>query len=164
MKSLYDTDFHEWALHNAELLRTGRLREADVAHIVEELEGLSINERRELQRRLRVLLMHLLKWSIAAGDRSASWQATIDVQRADIEDLLEQSPSLRRLVPDLMNRVYARAASEAVREMGLLQNPFSAQCPSHRSRSWTQRFSPITTNLPAPSVSIPHTVGFSDIM
>jgi hypothetical protein len=33
---LYDSDFFAWSLEQAELLRAGRLAEADVAHIAEE--------------------------------------------------------------------------------------------------------------------------------
>jgi uncharacterized protein DUF29 len=33
---LYDVDFAEWARQNAELLRSGRVAEADLAHIAEE--------------------------------------------------------------------------------------------------------------------------------
>jgi hypothetical protein len=33
---LYDRDFAEWAVRNAELLRPGRVAEADLDHIAEE--------------------------------------------------------------------------------------------------------------------------------
>jgi len=37
----YETDFHAWAIHNAELLRQGRLSDIDLEHIAEELESIA---------------------------------------------------------------------------------------------------------------------------
>ena len=129
MKGLYETDFHEWSARNAELLRSGRVDEADLEHIAEELEGLSASERRELSNRLLVLIQHLLKWSLKEGDRSRSWRSTINLQRREIESLLKNSPSLRRLIPVSVSDAYPYAAEEAVEEMLLLKNPFPAECP-----------------------------------
>jgi Domain of unknown function DUF29 len=39
--TLYDRDFFEWVQRNVDLLRRGCVEEADLAHIVEELEGLA---------------------------------------------------------------------------------------------------------------------------
>jgi len=60
--SKYETDFHGWAMEQADLLRTGRLAEADLANIAEEIESMGRSEKRELVNRLAVLLAHLLKW------------------------------------------------------------------------------------------------------
>ena len=53
--SKHDLDFHAWAVEQAGLLRAGRLAEADIAHIAEEIETLGRGERRELVNRLAVL-------------------------------------------------------------------------------------------------------------
>ena len=58
MSRLYETDFYAWANEQAALLRGGKLPEADIAHIAEEIESM---EKRELVSRLTVLLLHLLK-------------------------------------------------------------------------------------------------------
>jgi hypothetical protein len=59
---LYDLDFYAWANEQAELLRAGKLSEADLEHIAEEIESMGKTEKRELVSRLTVLLLHLLKW------------------------------------------------------------------------------------------------------
>jgi Domain of unknown function DUF29 len=41
----YEQDFYAWAIHNAELLRQGRLSEIDVEHIAEELECMGRSEK-----------------------------------------------------------------------------------------------------------------------
>ena len=71
--SLYDRDFYAWANEQAALLRAGRLTEADIENIAEEIESMGRSEKRELVGRLAILLQHLLKWQFQPGRRSASW-------------------------------------------------------------------------------------------
>ena len=42
---LYEQDFYAWANEQAALLRAGRLSEADIEHIAEEIEGGDHNRR-----------------------------------------------------------------------------------------------------------------------
>ena len=97
---LYDQDYCAWALKNAELLRQGRLAEIDLEHVVEELEELMGNTRRELYRRLRILLAHLLKWQHQPTERSGVWAGTVRTQRQDIAKLFKDNPSLKRYLPE----------------------------------------------------------------
>ena len=94
-ETLYDRDLLAWAEQQAAQLRAGQLDQVDMEHLIEEIEAMAGNLRRELKSRLRVLLAHLLKWQFQPRRRSRSWAATIAEQRAQIEDLLEESPSLR---------------------------------------------------------------------
>jgi len=61
----YSTDFYKWAIEQATLLRSGRLEDADIEHIAEEIESMGKSEKRELINRLKVLLAHMLKWEIS---------------------------------------------------------------------------------------------------
>ena len=103
---LYDRDFFEWTVRNAELLRSGRADEADLAHIAEEIEDMGKRERRELLSRLAVLICHLLKWQIQPERRSNSWKATLRYQRRDIRKLLTDMPSLRRFLAENLAEAY----------------------------------------------------------
>lgn len=126
----YHTDFAAWALHNARLLRAGRLHELDAEHIAEELESMGASERRELLNRLQVLLLHLLKYDFQAERRGKSWLLTINHQRTAIEGLLEQSPSLSGLLTDeTLQRVYGKAVRDAVIETELERHLFPLACP-----------------------------------
>jgi hypothetical protein len=125
---MYETDFFEWTQHTAELLRDGKVNEADVEHIAEELEDMGKRDRREVQSRLLVLITHLLKWQIQAGKRSSSWTATIDQQRDQLQLLLNDSPSLRPGASDQLEIIYRKSASNALSQTGLnMQLP--EQCP-----------------------------------
>jgi hypothetical protein len=48
MSDLYDRDFHARANQQAALLRAGRLSDADVAHIAEEIESMGRSDKRAL--------------------------------------------------------------------------------------------------------------------
>lgn len=61
VSALYDTDLYAWACTNAELLRQGRYKELDVAHLIEEIEEIGKSEFRAMKSHLQNLLMHLLK-------------------------------------------------------------------------------------------------------
>src|SRR5580658_8345121 len=97
--ALYDRDFFAWSLEQAELLRAGKLAEADVEHIAEEIESMGRTEKRELISRLSILLLHMLKWRYQPDKRSPSWEASIRVQRNRLADHLDDNPSLKLLLP-----------------------------------------------------------------
>jgi hypothetical protein len=118
-----------WALENAALLRAGRLEEIDAAHIAEELEDLGKSERRALGSHLRNLVMHLLKWQFQPEGRSGSWRSSIDNARAEIAEILEDSPSLRPAAAERLEQGYGLARRNAISETGLAPTAFPKQCP-----------------------------------
>lgn len=121
---LYKQDFFGWANTQASLLRQGRLEHVDAENIAEELEGLAKAERRELKSRLRVLLMHLLKWDKQPEKRCGSWRGTIREQRLRIQDLLEDSPSLKSTVGEAFSAIEFDAIQLAADETGLSTEAF----------------------------------------
>lgn len=125
----YETDYYAWAIRNARLLREGQLAQADLEHIAEEIESMGASERRELESRLIVLLHHLLKWQYQPEQRSSGWLGTIDEQRTQLEILLRQSPSLRRICPESIAFAYPKARRKAIKETGLAAPVFAEACP-----------------------------------
>lgn len=141
-RDLYDTDFYAWANEQAALLRAGDLAAADIAHIAEEIESMGRAEKRELVNRLTVLLLHLLKWRFQPGLRSASWEATIRVQRDDLADHLADNPSLRAAVDEAMAGAWRKAVIRATGETGLARETFPAACPWGFDRVMAPEFWP----------------------
>lgn len=129
MSGLYDQDFHAWANEQAALLRAGRLAEADVENIAEEIATMGRSERNRLTNRLAVLLAHLLKWRFQPGLRGNSWRLTIKEQRRRAERLLAQNPSLRASLDGIMADAYGDALLMAERETGLAEDAFPPDCP-----------------------------------
>ena len=108
--SLYDRDFYAWANEQAALLRAGRLAEADIENIAEEIETMGRSEKRELINRLTVLLLHLLKWQFQPALHGNSWRLTIEEQRYRLEDHLKDNPSLKAQLGQAMRDAYRRGA------------------------------------------------------
>ena len=128
--NLYEQDFSEWALHNAELLRAGKLHEIDIANIAEELESLGKQDKRALMSRAILLLMHLLKWQFQAERRSTSWELTLKEQRKQILRLCKDSPSLKKwLSEQSLEDIYLDALEDAIDETGLDEKIFPKNCP-----------------------------------
>ena len=126
---LYDKDFYQWALKNAELMRQGKLSEIDVENIAEELESMGKSQKRELMSRLRVLLMHLLKWRYEPERRGRSWIETIGAQRADISLLIKDSPSLKHKIEESLEEAYRLAQRSFEKETGIAKKKLPASCP-----------------------------------
>ena len=128
-KIAYEADFYGWANEQAALLREGRLKEADIGNIAEEIESMGRSEKRELVSRLAVLLTHLLKWRYQPAGRGSSWRASIDVQRDRLADLLEDNPSLRPQIPIALARAYREAVVVAGDESKLGRTAFPIETP-----------------------------------
>jgi len=126
---LYDRDFYAWSREQAELLRAGKLADADIEHIAEEIDSMGRTEKRELISRLTVLLLHLLKWRHQPGKRGPSWEASVRVQRYGVEDHLDDNPSLKPLLQQALASAYRKATLEAVAETGLPSATFPEACP-----------------------------------
>nr|VFK60602.1 MAG: protein of unknown function DUF29 [Candidatus Kentron sp. UNK]VFK69883.1 MAG: protein of unknown function DUF29 [Candidatus Kentron sp. UNK] len=128
-KLLYDTDFYAWTNRQTELLRAGNLAAIDIENIAEEIEDMGKNLKRELESRLKVLFVHLLKWQYQPDYRGNSWLYTIKEQRAELKDHLKDNPSLASKLPEAMERGYRYAINGAAKETGLSENTFPTSCP-----------------------------------
>lgn len=126
---LYDRDFYAWANQQAALLRAGKLSAADVEHIAEEIESMGRSEKRELESRLEILLLHLLKWQFQPERRGTSWEVSITNSRDQLADHLVDNPSLKVKLPEAIEKAYRRARRDARAETGLPEATFPAECP-----------------------------------
>ena len=138
----YDEDFHAWAEEQARLLRAGEFSQLDIGNIAEEVEDIGRSVRRELRNRLAVLTMHLLKWAYQPGHRSPSWSGTIREQREQVTELIEESPSLRSLPTADLGKIYRLAVSKALRDTGLPEATFPAECPFTPEQILSEDFLP----------------------
>jgi len=140
--SLYERDFYAWANEQAGLLRAGRLSEADIEHVAEEIESMGKTEKRELVSRLTVLLLHLLKWRFQPGLRGASWRNSVRVQRIALAAHLRDNPSLKATLAEAIADAYRIARIEGETETGLSEETFPAVCPWPFERMMAEDFWP----------------------
>jgi len=126
---LYETDFYGWIQQQAGALRAGNFASLDLDNLTEEIESMGRSEHSELESRIELLLMHLLKWQHQPTFKAESWQLTIIEQRKRIMRHLRKNPSLKRFVAETYEESYGYAVLEAAKETGLDQSTFPAECP-----------------------------------
>ncbi|MFS8837211.1 DUF29 domain-containing protein [Synechococcus sp. R6-5] len=127
--ALYDCDFYAWTQEQAALLRSGQWDQLDIPNLVEEIEALGRQERRELVNRLGILVGHLLKWQFQPQQRSKSWTATIIEQRQEVQELIADNPSLKSYLVEAMNKAYQKSVLLVVKETPLSLDDLPAHCP-----------------------------------
>jgi hypothetical protein len=133
-----------WTQEQAALLRAHALDGLDWENLAEEIESMGGRDRRELESRLTVVLLHLLEWQAQPALRSKSWRSTLRTQRREIRRLLKESPSLRREVPDLMAEAYDDAVEDAVEETELPAKTFPKTCPYETDEVLGEDYLPTT--------------------
>lgn len=128
----YEMDFYAWTQQQAALLREGRFSDLDVNNLIEEIESLGRSEKRELESRLKVLLMHFLKWQFQAarrGQYGRSWLLTIRNQRTELRKLIRDNASLKAHLQATLMEAYQDARYEAEAETGLPISAFPESSP-----------------------------------
>jgi Domain of unknown function DUF29 len=84
------------------------------------------SEHRELENRLLILLVHLLKWQYQPRRQTHSWCVTIREQRCRLERLLTRNPSLRPILDTASRRFIS---VPAMAQTGLREDTFATDCP-----------------------------------
>jgi hypothetical protein len=124
MPTLYDEDVALWAEQQGRLLREAARRgnngPIDWDNVAEEIESLGNVQAHEIRRRLARIVEHLLKLQFSpAREPRRGWLETILQQRAEIESVLEDSPSLRRRLPEMLEWVAPRTAKRTATSLEL---------------------------------------------
>ena len=95
--TLYERDLDLWLEMVIIQLKAGDFHNLDVENLIEELEGLSGSNKREIESRLIRLIEHILKRCyVNMPDCYRGWEVTIINQRDKLRRLLRQSLSLKR--------------------------------------------------------------------
>ncbi|MEA5447078.1 DUF29 domain-containing protein [Leptolyngbya sp. CCNP1308] len=115
LRQLYNEDFVCWVEATVACLREKDTEQLDWEGLIEEIEDLGKSAKRELESRLSVLLVHLLKRCyVNLPDNYRGWQLTVVEQRNALKRLLKQSPSLKTYFQEVLGEVYQDALTEAI--------------------------------------------------
>lgn len=125
----YNEDYYSWTREQAELLRKGQFNSLDIPNLIEEIETMGRSEKRELESRLTVLLLHLLKWKYQEVRRGRSWQLSIDEQRFQFFKTLKDNPGLKSELNEIVKDAYKLAVIKAAKETKISKNIFPENCP-----------------------------------
>jgi len=143
LKSLYDTDFLAWSKQQAEALRAamrnGSNQRLDLGNLAEEIEDLGKSVRREMQSQIRRIVRHLLRLEHSpVKEPRRGWAESIVDARAEIEDLLEASPSLRTELARDVERQMQRGIDLALRDLGRYQEVDAAMIAVLQATSFSE--------------------------
>ena len=103
---LYNQDFLRWTEQQATALRRAAKDSnlpLDWENLAEEIESLGKSQRAALRSQLRRILRHQFKLEASAAiEPRRGWEESIRDARVEIEDILQDNPSLRREVDRLI--------------------------------------------------------------
>lgn len=116
---LYDVDFHDWLMEQADAIKRRSANELDWDNLAEEVESLGRSQRASLHSRLKRIVQHVLRWEHQPQRRTYGWKLTIREQRLAVEDLLELSPSLKSSIEDMFPKAYVSGRLAALLETGM---------------------------------------------
>jgi hypothetical protein len=131
-RARYDRDVYSWAIEQAALLRAGRIAEADVLNIAEEIDDVGNEQYDKLESAIRIILLHLLKWDYQPRQRSRSWHLSVQVQRKHAQKVMRKNLGLKPLVDEAIVEAYEVARLEAAGETLLELDTFPHDCPYSR--------------------------------
>lgn len=142
--NLYERDFVAWSTQQAEALRAaargGSNQVIDWQNLAEEIEDLGKSVRRELQSQIRRIIRHLLKLEHSpATEPRRGWEESIVDARAEIEDLLDVSPSLRTGLDRDIEQQTRRGIDLAVKDLGRYREVAAEAVAGLRATSYTEQ-------------------------
>ncbi len=126
--NLYEKDFYAWTQEQDKLIKEKSFNQLDLMHLYDEVEDMGNRHADEIESRLTILLMHLLKWKYQPNLQSRSWQLTIKEQRLSITKRINKMPSLKTKLPEIFSDSYEASLVSAERETGLDEAVFPQQC------------------------------------
>lgn len=132
----YEDDFYAWTQQQAAALRAeAALRSnapVDWENVAEEIESMGRSERDKIERRLEILLVHLLKWLYCPELRERcerGWSLTMTEQRRRLARVLKENPSLKHYPATAFDDVYADALLSAAKEADVPLKTFPKEPP-----------------------------------
>ena len=87
ISQLYETDPTLWLEKTIECLKSDRLDQLDIEHLIEELEDLSKRDKNKAASLLEQIIRHLLLlqyWSAEYDNNASHWEAEIDSFRTQL--------------------------------------------------------------------------------
>ena len=87
------------------------------------------SERASLKSAYRLICSHLLKMKVQPSRCTRSWHNTVDRERGEVADILDENPGLRPSREDVFAKAYALGRKDAARETRLPLGSFPENPP-----------------------------------
>lgn len=109
-QTLYDQDFSLWVEETVAQLKAGDFSQVDLEHLIEEVASLGKSQRKAVRSYLLRLLEHLLKRRyVLMSECYRGWEIEIKNFRVRLKLELEDSPSLRGFMVEILPKIYGMA-------------------------------------------------------
>lgn len=136
-KAKYDDDFFLWSQEQAAALREAAKARPnlpiDFEHVAEEIEDLGRSNKTAIRSLCAKVIEHRLKLDVSpAIDPRRRWEDEIGTFRMRIIAIVEDSPSLRPLLPELAERAWKLGRSRAIVALGkdgIFDREIPKDCP-----------------------------------
>ncbi len=128
---IYEQDYPEWLDITLNQLHNRDLENIDWEHLIEEISALGSEQRRKVESYLLRLLIHLLLYNYWNSEKDWSgrgWEKEIDNFRLEL-DLLLESKVLCNHCEKVLDKIYSKARSNAIRKSELSPAIFPENCP-----------------------------------
>ena len=110
LKTLYDQDFALWVEETVKQLKSGNFSQVDLKNLIDEVESLAKRDKRSLESRLITLLEHALKRRyVELPECYRGWDVTLNRTQQKLNRILNDSPSLRNFLKDILLDCYQKA-------------------------------------------------------
>lgn len=133
VKARHDTDFDEWLAQQIDFLRGGRYYDLDPLHLATALEGLGATRRDAVQGDLvRILEFLVCLEHSPAEEPLGAWTIETAARRASLNQKIAISPTLRRVISDVLEPAYERARAYAAITLardGVKKSGIPEECP-----------------------------------
>ncbi|MBD2666139.1 hypothetical protein B6N60_01823 [Richelia sinica FACHB-800] len=128
---IYEQDYTEWLDITRNQLQNRDLENIDWEHLIEEITSLGNEQRHKVESYLLRLLIHLLIYDYWKSEKDWSgkgWEKEIDNFRLEL-DLLLESKVLYNHCLKVLDKIYLKARSNAIRKSQLSPEIFPETCP-----------------------------------
>ncbi|MGZ8182254.1 MAG: DUF29 domain-containing protein [Methylobacter sp.] len=125
----YMKDFYSWAKEQIKLLKKGQFDKLDIPNLIKELKTKGRCEEQEVEKRLTLLLVYLLKWKHQPTNRKKGWKLMIKEQRKEYAHVLKGNQGIKPKLENILSTAYDLARVKAAKKMQLNVNTFETTCP-----------------------------------
>ena len=126
MKSdLYEKDYYLWIEKTISLLENHQFSDLDLDNLIEEISDMGKSQRQSLKSYLTRLLEHLLKlvyWESELEYNQRGWKNEIRNFRLRIQQIIEDSPSLKPYLSESLSSCYQNARKLFLDLSGMAEN------------------------------------------
>lgn len=129
MQTPYEKDPYAWSYEQAGFLRRKEYYKLDFEHLIEEIECVGRSEKSALRSYIEITLMHMLKSKYQPEKKTRSWDLSIKGSRRNANIVLEENPSLKHKLQEILKQSYKGAIVGAALETGLDEKIFPRECP-----------------------------------